>query len=416
MKRNCFQKFGIVFVIGCILLAQICCQEQLEVAKAPKSGHSAELSRSPLTESKPALAEPKPVVYSSTAAPLPQNPEPAKAKTIAQPVLRSSSATEGGANNPAPQTKGSRGAEITFEKLVHDFGEVGAGTKNSCEFKFKNTGDALLRIGKIRCPCGCTVAQLPKKEYAPGESGVVKITYSVGRYPGSTTKSCPVPSNDKKRPTVRLTIKARIAMKVEHQPTRLNFLLNKENAGCPEITLTGRDKQPFAITRFKSTGDSITADYDPSLKATKFVLKPKVDIEKLRKGLRGQIEIGLTHPECKTVSIVFDTLPEFKVDPRVVYVRDAEPRKSVTKKIWVFSNYGEDFEIESTSSNKGTVKVLTQEKVRNGYQFELQITPPASEAKRRVFTDVFSVKVKGGQQLQITCYGIYSRKPAKSSK
>ncbi len=397
MKRSCLRKFEVVFVIGCILFLQICCQEQLACPGSAKPIQEvAKASKPALTESKPALAESKPVNPASTTAPAPRRQQLAKAKTTAQ------------ANEPAP--------EITFEKVVHDFGEVGAGTRNACEFKFANTGNALLKIGKIKCPCGCTVPELPKKEYAPGESGAVKIVYRASRSPGSVTKSCSVPSNDKKRPTVRLTIKARIAMKVEHQPERLNLLLKGENAGCPQITLASRDKQPFAITRFKSTGNSITADFDPKVTATKFVLKPKVDIEKLRKGLRGQVEIGLTHPECKTVSIVFDALAEFKVNPRVVYVREAEPRKPVTKKVWIFSNYGEDFEVESTSSRKGTIKVLTREKVRNGYQFELQITPPAAESKRRVFTDVFSVKIKGGQQLQITCYGIYSKKPVKSSK
>ena len=32
------------------------------------------------------------------------------------------------------------GAIITFEKTVHDFGQVSPGSKNVCEFKFKNTG------------------------------------------------------------------------------------------------------------------------------------------------------------------------------------------------------------------------------------------------------------------------------------
>ncbi|HUS74117.1 MAG TPA: DUF1573 domain-containing protein [Sedimentisphaerales bacterium] len=312
------------------------------------------------------------------------------------------------AGRPAP--------EITFEKLIHDFGEIGAGTENTCEFKFTNTGNALLKIGKIKCPCGCTVPTLPKTEYAPGESGTLKIVYRASRSPGSITKSCTVPSNDKKRHTVILSIKTKIVMKVEHQPERLNLLLKGENAGCPDITLTSLDKQPFAIKNFKSTGDAITADYDSLVKATKFVLKPKVDNEKLRKGLRGQVEISLTHPECKTVRIVFDTLPKFKVDPRLVYLREAEPQKPVKKKVSVFSNYSEDFEVESTTSEKGTIKVLTQKKVGNGYEFELQITPLDAKAKRGVFTDVFSVKIKGGEELKITCYGVYSRKGAKASR
>lgn len=309
-----------------------------------------------------------------------------------------------------------KGPRITFEKLAHDFGEISPGTKNPCEFKFTNTGNALLKIGKIKCPCGCTVATLAKNDYAPGESGILKIVYNASRNPTTIRKSCSVPSNDKNSPTVVLTITAKIARKVEYEPQRLNLLVKGENAGCPEITLTSLDKQPFAITNFKSTGNSITADYDTLVKATKFVLKPKIDIEKVQKGPRGQVEIGLTHPGCKSVRIIFETMAEFKTDPRVVYVRDAEVQKAVTKKFSVLSNYNEDFEIESTSSKKGIVKVLTQKKISGGYEFELQITPPASESKGRVFTDVFTVKLKGGQQLQATCYGIYLKKTVKSSR
>jgi hypothetical protein len=308
------------------------------------------------------------------------------------------------------------GPRITFEKVTHDFGEISPGTKNPCEFKFKNTGNALLKIGKIRCPCGCTVATLAKTDYAPGESGVLKIVYNASRIPSKIRKSCSVPCNDKKNPTVVLVITAKITRKVEHKPEKLNLLLKGENAGSPEIILTSLDKQPFSIMHFKCTGNSLTADYDPLVKATKFVLKPKVDFEKLQKGPRGQIEIGLTHPGCKSVRIVFETLAEFKTDPRVVYVRDAEGKRSVIKKFSVLSNYNEYFEIESTSSKKGIVKVLTQKKVSRGYEFELQITPPAFESRTRVFTDVFFVKLKGGHQLQATCYGIYSRKTGTSSR
>jgi hypothetical protein len=307
------------------------------------------------------------------------------------------------------------GAKITFEKLVHDFGEISSKTSNTCEFKFTNTGNSLLKIGEIKCPCGCTAAELAKKEYVPGESGAVKVTYRASSGPATIAKSCTVPSNDKSKPVVVLGIKAEIALKVEHKPERLNLLLRGKNAGCPEITLTSLDKQPFAITGFKSTGESITAEYDPLEKKTKFALKPKVDITKLRKGMRGRIEISLTHPECEKVGITFDTVPEFKMDPRVLYIPDVEPEKQVTKEVRVLSNYNEDFEVESTSCKKGTVKVLTQKKVESGYQFELQMTPPAVKTKRAVFTDVFYVKVKGGPQLQVTCWGRYAKQSTKPS-
>ncbi len=390
MKRSRFQKIEIGFFIGCILLLQICCQEQLEGTKA---------SKPVLTGAKPALHETEAQKTTSTAADVPRQKEPVKVKTItvkAKPEV----------NEPGP--------EITFESLIYDYGEIGAGTRNSCKFDFKNTGESLLRISNVNAPCGCTVPQLAKKEFAPGESGTLTVIYRPGNSAGTATKRLYVNSNDKAKPRVGLTIKAKVVMKVDHSPERLNLLLKGENAGCPEITLKSRDNLAFAITGFKSTGDSITADFDPSVKAASFVLKPKTDMQKLRKGLRGQVEISLTHPECKKVIIIFDTLAEFKVDPRVVYVREAEPQKPVTKKVWVLSNYGEDIEVDSTSSRNGTIKVLAREKILNGYQFELQITPPVSESKRRVFTDVFYVQLKDAPKLQITCYGIYSRKAVNS--
>jgi len=392
MKYSCFRKYGILFVIVCLLLLQICCQERLEDVKVSKPVLTE--SKPALTEPKPTLAEPKPQIPVSTAAPQPRQQEPAKAQATTK------------VNEPGP--------EITFETLIYDFGEISVGSRNNCEFKFKNTGEGLLKISKVDAPCGCTVPTLAKKEYSPGESGTLTVVYRSGNSSGSSTKRLYVNSNDKAKSRVGLTIRAKIVMKVEHEPERLNLLLKGENAGCPPIRLTSRDNRQFSITSFKSTGDSITADFDPSAKAATFVLKPRIDLDKLKKGLRGQVEIGLTHPECKKITIIYDTLAEFKVDPRVVYVREAEPQRPVTKKVWVFSNYNEDIEIESTSSKKGTIKVLTQEKVGNGYQFELQITPPVAEAKRRVFTDVFSVRLKGGQHLQITCYEIYSRKAAQS--
>jgi len=56
---------------------------------------------------------------------------------------------------------------ISFENTVCDLGDVGQGTKNTCEFRFTNSGSANggLKIGQISRTCGCTVFQLDKKEY-----------------------------------------------------------------------------------------------------------------------------------------------------------------------------------------------------------------------------------------------------------
>jgi len=300
--------------------------------------------------------------------------------------------------------------KIEFEQVVHDFGNVGPGTSNLCEFKFTNAGNGTLKIGEITKTCGCTPFSLAKKEYAPGESGILKVNYFSEQLRGQTTKQLVIHSNDRARPEVTLAIKADIMIQVNHEPKTLNLLLKQENANCPQLTLTSIDNQPFSITSFKSTANCITADYNPSEKATKFVLQPKVDMEKLEKTLNGRIEIGLTHPECKTISVGVSTLPKFKIAPRSIIVRGMATQQPIVKKLRILNNYDEDFELESFSSSKGAVKVLSNAIVRNGYELELEITPPASKNTKRIFTEKFFVKTKEGLQLEIPCNVFYTKK------
>jgi hypothetical protein len=358
-------------VISCGFLLQIGCQEQQRVTKEPKK--ELVVARPPSTPDEGRVETP-----------------PTRAETI----------------KPKPRTPMPK---ITFEKLIHDFGEVGAGTKNACEFKFTNTGDAVLKIGRIHSSCGCTVPQLAKKEYAPGESGTINVTYRVSRKPGGSTKTMRVPSNDKTKPKVTLTVKARVARAVVCKPKGLKLSLKGGSTSCPDITLISEDGRPFAIKSFKSPRDSITASFDSSVEATKFVLQPKVNVEQLKKNLNGRITIGLTHPKSNTVTVPFRVQPEFNVTPRSLVLYNAEPQKPTTRQVSVLNNYGNDFEVESAASKKGIIKVLSQEKVGNRYKFELEITPPDTDNKKGIFTDIFYVNIKGGEKLSVNCRGSYSR-------
>jgi len=307
-----------------------------------------------------------------------------------------------------PRTRFQRRApKIEFEKLEHDFGSVGPGTNNLCEFRFTNTGNSTLKIGEIINTCGCTPFALAKKEYAPGESGTLKVGYLSDQLRGQTTKQLIVHSNDRANPEITLGVKANIMMQVDYEPKTLNLLLKQENANCPQLTLTSVDGQPFSITSFKSTANCITADFNPSEKATKFVLQPKVNMEVLEKALNGRIEIGLTHPECETINVGIRTLPKFKILPRSIVVRGTKTQEPI--KLKILSNYNEDFELESLTSRNGAVKVLSNSIVNNGYELQLQITPPASKDTKRIFNETFYVKTTEGLQLEIPCNVFYSR-------
>lgn len=311
---------------------------------------------------------------------------------------------------------------LIFENMVHDFGNISPSSKNVCEFKFANKGDGLLKITDVSKTCGCTPYTLEKKEYAPNETGILKVEYHAGSQTGSIRKTLHVSSNDQVNPRVELIITAEVVSKINYLPRRLDLVLNKENAGCPAITIKSLDGQPFSVKEVKAIGrlkpleKAITVDISSPVKATEFVLQPKVDVSKMRDETGGRIEITLTHPESPMISIPFEVLPMFKITPPSIIVYKADLEKTVTREVWVINNYDEEFEIESTSSQQGTIKVLKQEKVDNNrYKFELEITPPVDgKGPRGFFTDTFFVNIKGGDKLKIACRMFYSKKAEKS--
>jgi len=314
----------------------------------------------------------------------------------------------------APQRMVAAGPGIAFEKVTHNFGDVGPGTNQVCEFRFTNTGNAVLRISEVTKVCGCTPYSLEKTEYAPSESGVLRVGYYAEPPYGTTKKQLFVHTNDRRNPKIALNIEARIASKVDFKPQSLRLSLKHQNAGCPQITISSLDNQPFSIRSFKSTANFITAAYNPSAMARSFVLQPMVDMARLEQNLNGRIEIELTHPECKIVTIGVNTLARFNVAPRPIVVREAQANSAVTKKVRIKNNYKDAFELESVRSKKGIVQVLSSQRLNDGYELELSITPPAQRSRASIFTDTVVVKIKGGGNLEIPFNGFYPRRTAVS--
>jgi len=376
-------RFCLFLSSGCLLFWQVGCQGQAKLTEGDALQKGVKLET--IDKSEAELTASKPLV----------DPEKDEATPEAPMVA-----------GPRP---GKSAPKIEFDKVVHDFGEVGPGTKRVGEFKFTNTGSGLLRITKVDRCCGFST-RLSKNEYVPGESGTLIAEYHSGPRTGTMIRKIVVHSNDEERPDFALTVKAKIVERVAYEPKRLNLSPKEANAGCPKIALTSLDNQPFSIVGFKSTANCITVDHDSSSEATKFVCQPTVNMERLRRGLNGVVEIRLTHPECDRIAIPFTTLTEFKISPPQITILNAEPQKPVTRKVSVLSNYGEDFEVESASSKNDFVKVKSQQKTHNGYQFEVEITPPVREGKRESFVDVFSVNIKAGEKLAVVCRGFYPKK------
>lgn len=99
------------------------------------------------------------------------------------------------------------GPSIAFNEERHDFGDVVQGPVLVNNFEFTNVGEDLLVIKNVSTSCGCTSAIIgDKKEYLPGESGKVKVSFNTEGRTGKFEKTITVETNDTKNPLKTLTI------------------------------------------------------------------------------------------------------------------------------------------------------------------------------------------------------------------
>jgi len=98
--------------------------------------------------------------------------------------------------------------EITFEKMIYDYGTIEKNSDGTCEFIFKNTGKSPLILTNCKSTCGCTVPKCPQQPVMKGEKKKIVIKYNTKRI-GSFTKTIIVYSNAKNSPS-KLTIKGKV--------------------------------------------------------------------------------------------------------------------------------------------------------------------------------------------------------------
>ncbi|MGB5943809.1 MAG: DUF1573 domain-containing protein [Leeuwenhoekiella sp.] len=97
-------------------------------------------------------------------------------------------------------------AAIEFESDMIDYGEVPRRSDGVRQFKFTNTGDAMLVISSVSSTCGCTIPKKPEGPIAPGEMGVIEVKYDTNRAEGPFRKTITVRTNASEEP-IALKIK-----------------------------------------------------------------------------------------------------------------------------------------------------------------------------------------------------------------
>lgn len=165
--------------------------------------------------------------------------------------------------SPAPAQPVGPAGRFTPEATSFNFGKILSSNSVEHTFKFQNTGDANLIITSASGSCHCTVPQLSKSDYAPGESGEIRVIFDPkGKAAGPVQQRVTVVSNDPTSPTTSLMIEADVQPIVTIEPRILAFnQIPKGESSSIDVTVTGR-LENFAVTdiKFDGEGDDIRAE------------------------------------------------------------------------------------------------------------------------------------------------------------
>lgn len=194
----------------------------------------------------------------------------------------------------------SRGAAaLSWDTLAIDrVAELGAPSLEIA-FPFRNSGNARVTITSVQASCGCTSTALAKKDYAPGESGELKVTYYWGGQVGAQEKTVSVITSDAPdRPTV-LVLRVKIPELFSISP-RLLWWAVGEAAVEKQAAVAINPALTAVVTLLPSTSAEIgarlvarsgTHDYVLAIKpaSTKTVLQAKVELRIDASGCAPQI-------------------------------------------------------------------------------------------------------------------------------
>lgn len=98
------------------------------------------------------------------------------------------------------------GPRMTFDRMRLELGVVSDLDPVPFEFQFANSGTETLVITEVKSSCKCTVPELEKTEYLPGERGTIQATFNPQFRKGSENKAITITSNDVEFPTLRLLV------------------------------------------------------------------------------------------------------------------------------------------------------------------------------------------------------------------
>lgn len=171
------------------------------------------------------------------------------------------------------------------------------------KFPFQNKSDKKIRIVGVKASCGCTIADLNKKEYEPDESGELKVTYKSRKHTDSEIKSIIIVTDEDEENfyNLRLEIYHKQAMSISPKTLHWELGIQSEEK---IIKIEIDPSYDFHLTEVTSSNDVFLT----KLKTIEPYNKYEIEVEPIRYDLSasGLLRLHTNNPDMPIFHIKVD--------------------------------------------------------------------------------------------------------------
>jgi hypothetical protein len=166
---------------------------------------------------------------------------------------------------PTPTVSAADAPKIFFKETEFHFGNVDEGPDITHEFIFRNRGKSTLHINNVGTSCGCTAATVgDKKDYLPGEKGVIKVTYHTQGRPGHAQKIITITSNDPANSNFQVKIDMTVVREIDVSPDRVYFYAVKHGEEkTSDVKILGKPGKKLQIKSVTSGNKVVSVSSKP---------------------------------------------------------------------------------------------------------------------------------------------------------
>jgi Protein of unknown function (DUF1573) len=164
-------------------------------------------------------------------------------------------------------------AALSWEKKIEFTSPIGVDVVRTA-FCFTNTGKTIVSITSIKPSCGCVSTELEKFDYAPGESGKIKVTFDLGmeEYAKLQKRTIAVTTSDApKSPTV-LQLRVHVPETVSVSPEAVVWHRGEKTRTKDVVVKAGSGVTAIKLVQTASN-DNFSVEVKPEVEGQRYRLK-----------------------------------------------------------------------------------------------------------------------------------------------